>query len=251
MNPDQDQNMPEAQPQTMPPQAQSVDEQTMPTGQAPAVEPPVQPDQTDVTSTPPPSGGSRKMLMIIGAVIILLILAAVGIFAYMQTQKPAEQVMTEPSPTPEAMMADEMSEWISDTDTAGISFKYPPNWRKDVEVGGTFITAPNGETRVLISGTERKGMSAQEAIHDYLENYTGYGGQGIRYTNEKEITINSITGWVATVYINALNQTDIIMYLPDPNNTQLYQGLWITNVKDDTESTANQILSTFRFGSGL
>jgi hypothetical protein len=153
-----------------------------------------------------------------------------------------------PSPTPEAMMKEGMSDWETYTDDElGINFKYPSEWQKLSQVGGVFIEAPNKRTKVLVVGKERNGMSPEEAIHDYLENYTSYGDQSLTYANESAVTINSLEGWRADIQISALNQNDIIFYLSDPNNAKMYQGLWFTDVTDDLITQIDQILSTFQF----
>ena len=103
--------------------------------EAAVVTPPVE------TFTPPvpnqESPKSNKKLFIMGGVVLaLLVLAAVGVFAFTQMQKPKE-IVTEvtPSPTSEATI-DETANWETyNDDSFNFSLGYPPGW--------TLVTQPH------------------------------------------------------------------------------------------------------------
>ncbi len=141
-----------------------------------------------------------------------------------------------------------LENWETNTESQlKITFMYPPTWKEQIEVGGTFIVSPDTQTKIIIVGLERKNQSPKEALHNYLENLTSYGDQGLEYVSEQEFAVNGATGWIALVRNTALNQQDKIFLVEDKYNPGIYQGLWIINVTEATKNEADQIISTFKF----
>jgi hypothetical protein len=218
----------------------------LPVAQPATVTPPLPPEPEKPHSK---DNKKKNTFLILGAVIILLIVAAVGIFAFTQSLKPAEQVVEEPSPTPEAMeVKDETADWKTFANVEyGYIIKYPStefgvdseHWTvsEDIETPGL-----KSEPYVSLACC---GLSLDATVNIFVEevvtpreflpsdSYPNINVTEIQFNsfNASEVLIAGATAPQKWIFINRNNKTYIL-------NT------WGTS---DDEVVRAQILSTFEF----
>jgi hypothetical protein len=219
--------------------------ETSQTAQSP-VEPLPQPEkplETPATPPAPPENKSKKKLFIIaGIVVAIFILTAIAVFAYMQMQGPSDEVMTEasPSPSPEAMMENEMSDWETYINqTYSYSLKVPSGWEHFRQGGDDSVISlrPAGVEEIPISITAQpnnEGLTAEDIVKNQTSEI------------QKDAVFNDIQ---YVYYVSDVSPFSSKVYITinDPN----YYQLTVSTLKQEYVAIFDQILSTFRFDSGL
>lgn len=240
-----------------------------PTPKAPIEEPTQAPEQP-MDSTALPSGGSKKKLTIVGAVVILLILAAVGVFAYMNTFKPTDvpSSMQEPSPTPTpAATADPTSGWGAYSGD-GYSFKYPASFAAPTDsnegdwkgvaivmLGETQKASGRTQTE-LFDGVSIRALAITDtytSAKDAADAFQKVDKEGVQNINP-DFSVTDISqqtiGKNTAYFYHIHGQIDADVYFID--NGKIVLKITVSYAGADTDvtkykATAEQVLSTFEF----
>lgn len=162
------------------------------------------------------------------------------------TIKPTDTILPESTEMPTATSTSNPTEgWKTFTDNK-ITFKYPGAWQLVATEGGEIIEEPTSDAILKTIGSYVN-STAKDDLHNYLKNSTSYGNQGLKYLEEKSITINGASGWYTHIEISVLDKEDIIVFLEDKNFPDRYTGLWLTNISNRQKAIFDKILSTFKF----
>ena len=182
-------------------------------------------------------------------IIAILLVATVGLAAFWASNNPRTPLVSESTPSPEAMMVDEMSDWESYVNSEfGISFKYPPDWELyeyDTENNSISICklGPDSNQFKFVDGACLS-FSISDSMEVDLED------------SQYEVSEFGFDGWTGirdTYYHDFPENTpekfnDVIIAKKTFTNSVIWEVLWIqmdSRISLTAEEYLIPILSTF------
>ncbi|RJR14765.1 hypothetical protein C4579_04045 [Candidatus Microgenomates bacterium] len=214
---------------------------------APAPTEPVQPvaSQPPQPAAPPPPRKTSTVLLLVVFGILLLAALGAGAFYLGQTSQPVPTPVPSPisflpSPTPEAMMEDDLSNWQTyQVNGTPYAFKYPPEAVVSGAGDWTFFMINGATLQHMYSGNK-----GNQNLEQFVQNYQVWNQaptqSPLQVDAKEQITINGILGYkvksgVQTYYFLQYDQTGEVVVFH-------YE-----TVDSATEAIFIQIISTLEF----